>query len=152
MSVGFDPLDSASVVTYLEQWSIAYRTNLAPKLQLGAFRGEGPPDTKGFEAWISGEALAPGMVRPDSAVLYVRDLAPQMIAQNRWRTDGHHNIVVRRKFWGSEGIGGLWNDDLVAPWPIVYSDMTAVDDPRVRNAAIEWRESNVQRLQQKLQF
>jgi hypothetical protein len=127
----------------LELWAAAFPAGLATRLTLATYRGESgtvrkvnPTDP----VFISGEGAAGDLLRPATLTLYVEELDPRLAIRNRWRTDGQPNVVVRRKFWhapdNSDGpLPGLRN----APWPLVYADMLSSSDPRVRDAATEWR-------------
>jgi hypothetical protein len=127
----------------LELWAAAFPTGLATRLTLATYRGESETVRKvnpTDPVFISGEGSAADMLRPATLTLYVEELDPRLAIRNRWRTDGQPNVVVRRKFWHAPDssdapLTGLRN----APWPLVYADMLASDDPRVRDGAKEWR-------------
>jgi hypothetical protein len=123
----------------LDLWAAAFPTGLAPKLTLAAFRGDIDRVVKLGAVFVSGEKAAEDLLRPATMTFYVEQLDPRLPIVNRWRTDGRPNIVIRRKFWqppegdAPEGVA-------VAPWPLVYADLLASDDPRVRGAATEWKD------------
>lgn len=137
----------------LDLWAAAFPTGLAQKLTLATYRGSVDSVKKvhaedgvflAGEVLLSGEAAARELLRPASLTIYVEKLDPQLPIRNRWRSDGPPNIVVRRKFWTTpkdatydhDGpLTGLRN----APWPLVYADLLASDDPRAQGAAKEWR-------------
>ena len=93
---------------------------------------------------VSGEGAAADLVRPTALTIYVAELDPMLPVKNRWRSDGDANITVRSKFWTTppdeahdyDGpLAGLRN----APAVLVYADLMASDNPRVRSVAPEWR-------------
>ncbi len=126
----------------LDLWAAAFPTGLATKLTLARYRGEiGPVKDVRSDgpAFVSGESAAEDLLRPATLTLYVQVLDPRLPVVNKWRSDGHPNIVVRRKFWHVPHDG---DDDLAevrpAPWPLVYADLVTSDDPRVRTVARQW--------------
>ena len=151
---GFQPGFGAQRAELLDLWAAAFPTGLAQKLTLAAYSGSVDSLEKlhaedrvfvAGDVLLSGEVAARGMLRPASLTVYVEHLEPQLPIRNRWRSDGPPNIIVRRKFWTTPNgathdydgpLGGLRN----APWPLVYADLLASGDPRVRGVAKEWRE------------
>lgn len=127
----------------LELWAAAFPTGLAKRLTLATYRGESETVRKvnpTDPVFVSGEGAAGDMLRPATLTSYVEELDPRLAIRNRWRTDGQQNVIVRRKFWHAPDnsdapLSGLRN----APWPLVYADMLASTDPRVRDAAKERR-------------
>lgn len=128
----------------LDLWAAAFPSGLAQRLTLATYRGEIRPVKKvhaGDAPAVSGEAAVPELLRAARLVLYVAELDPQLAIENRWRADGDPNVVVRRKFWHTvETADGDATGIQVAPWPLVYADLLASDDPRAREAAQTWRE------------
>lgn len=127
----------------LDLWAAAFPTGLAHRLTLAAYRGEIGRATVDSDdpVFISGEAAVRDLLRATSLTIYVADLDPRLPVVNRWRSDGEPNIVVRRKFWTAPGVADTAPADAeAAPWPLVYADLLASDDPRVRGAAKEWRD------------
>ena len=128
--------------TLLDVWAAAFPTGLARHLTLGSYRGEVDtfkPTQDEEGVWLSGEQAVVEMLRPASMTLYVVELDPRLAIVNRWRSDGEPNVVVRRKFWNAPddaSSSGVHQ----APWPLVYADLVASRDPRVRGAATEWRD------------
>jgi hypothetical protein len=90
-------------------------------------------------AFLSGESAVPDQLKPITLTLYVPSLEKSLIGLNRWRTDRTPNVFVRQQFWKSPDDVGIEPGVQVAPWPLVYADLLASDDPRVRGAAKEWR-------------
>lgn len=127
----------------LDLWAAAFPTGLAHRITLANYTSDEPIRRKNvISVPVSGAAAVPDLVRSASAVLYVDELDPRMPVVNKWRSDGDPNITVRRRFWTEpEVITG--HDRNVAPWPLVYADLLASDDPRERAAANEWRERHV---------
>lgn len=126
----------------LDLWAAAFPTGLARHLTLATYRGDvdGFKPTRAEEpVWLSGEQAVTDLLRPASMTLYVEEFDPHLAVANRWRSDGEPNVVVRHKFWNapddapSSGV-------LDAPWPLVYADLLASRDSRVRGAATDWRD------------
>lgn len=140
---GFGPEGRRGHDELLRLWAAAFPTGLAERLTLATFRGD--PDTvKPVDAtafYRSGEVAAVELLRPATATIYVEELDPRLAVVNRWRTDMEPNIVVRRAFWTSPvGEAKPTRKDVPeAPWPLVYADLLASEDARVRGVAEEWR-------------
>ncbi|MDR7382666.1 type IV toxin-antitoxin system AbiEi family antitoxin [Promicromonospora iranensis] len=135
----------------LELWAAAYPAGLGRSLLLGTFHGSAEqvrPIDRTDRLYISGEVAADSLLRPATLDVYVAELKPRLALVNRWRTDGTPNIVVRRSFWreppDTRGPGG--GGPVPAPWPLVYADLLASTDPRVRAAAREWKDRHAQSL------
>jgi hypothetical protein len=134
----------AGLPELLDLWAAAFLTGLAQKLTLATYRGdiEGVKKVSAEDPvfFVSGESAADDLLRPASLTLYVEKLDPRLPIVNKWRADGEPNIVVRRTFWRAPD-----NSDAplaalrTAPWPLVYADLRASDNPRVRGVAAEWR-------------
>ena len=151
---GFEPGVGVQRATFLDLWAAAFPTGLAQKLTLAAYNGSvdslekvnaDDPLFVASDVLLSGEAAAGEMLRPASLTLYVEQLDPQLPIRSRWRADGPPNITVRRKFWATpkgatHGYDGPLGRLRHAPWPLVYADLLASDDPRVRGVAKEWKE------------
>ena len=130
----------------LDLWAAAFPTGLSQRLTIARYRG----DVEQFKTsqskdvvWLSGEQAVTDVLRPTSMTLYVRELDPRLAVVNRWRSDGESNIVVRRKFWNAPEDGSAPQAGVHrAPWPLVYADLLASDDARVRGVAKEWKDRN----------
>jgi hypothetical protein len=128
----------------LDLWAAAYPTSLAPRLILGRFHG--PVDNvrladEGDRLYVSGEVAAGDLLKPATLDVYVPEFKSGLALVNRWRSDVQPNIVVRRSFWQEPGGTRMSGDKPVAaPWPLVYADLLASTDPRVRTAAEEWKD------------
>lgn len=126
----------------LELWAAAYPTGLGAKLTRATYSGiieHVRPAAEHDALYISGESAVQEL-RPATLTLYTPREDPLLPVANRWRSDGPANIEVRRAFWRAP-------DDTrpgvqLAPWPLVYADLAASDDPRVRQAAQDWRRSH----------
>lgn len=126
----------------LELWAAAYPTGLGAKLTRATYSGNIEhvrPAAEHDALYISGESAVQEL-RPATLTLYTPREDPLLPVANRWRSDGPANIEVRRAFWRAP-------DDTrpgvqLAPWPLVYADLAASDDPRVRQAAQDWRRSH----------
>ena len=128
----------------LDLWTAAFPAGLAQRLRLATFHGDVAPlkTSDHVVVAVSGEAAVSDLLKTATLTLYVSELSPRLAIANRWRTDGEPNIVVRRKFWTDPGTPDTTAAGIeVAPWPLVYADLLASDDPRVRAAAQEYRES-----------
>lgn len=128
----------------LDLWAAAFPAGLRQRLTLATFHGDvAPLKTPGNDVAmaVSGEAAVPDLLKAATLTLYVSELTPRLAIVNRWRTDGEPNIVVRRKFWTDPGTPDTIAPGIeAAPWPLVYADLLASDDPRARAAAQEYRE------------
>jgi hypothetical protein len=127
----------------LDLWAAAFPTGLVAKLTLSAFHGDIDSVVSLGAVFISGEKAVEDLLRPATLILYVETLDPRLPIVNRWRTDGTPNIVVRRKFWHAPEGGVSYEGLAVAPWPLVYADLLASEDSRVRGVAAEWRTRHV---------
>jgi len=129
----------------LDLWAAAFPAGLGQRLGLATFHGDvAPLKAPGDDVAmaVSGEAAVPDLLKTATLTLYVSELSPRLAIVNRWRTDGEPNIVVRRKFWTGPGTPDTTAPGIeIAPWPLVYADLLASDDPRVRAVAPQYRES-----------
>lgn len=149
---GFGPGGHRSDSELLDLWVASFPQGLGRKLTLATYRGSvdefrkvdaEDPVFLGGPA-LSGELAADDLLRPASLTIYVADLDPMLPIKNRWRADGDGNITVRRKFWRtppheSWDYDGPLTGVRNAPAVLVYADLMASDDPRVRGVAPEWR-------------
>ena len=127
----------------LDLWAAAFPTGLARHLSLASYRGEVDtfkPTKDAEEVWLSGEQAVSDLLRPASMTLYVKELDPRLAIVNRWRSDGEPNVIVRQKFWNAPDDDAPAPGVHEAPWPLVYADLLASRDPRVRGTATEWRD------------
>lgn len=128
----------------LDLWAAAYPTGLAHRITLAHYASDKPVQRKTLaSASVSGAAAVPDLVRSLTAVLYVDELDPRLPIVNRWRSDGTPNIAVRHRFWVPPQPHTRNDDRDVAPWPLVYADLLASDDPRERTAAQASRERHL---------
>lgn len=127
----------------LDLWAAAFPTGLAHRITLARYNSEKPVRRKDLNsAVVSGAAAVPDLVRSLDSVLYVDEFDPRMAVANRWRSDGEPNVTIRRRFW-EDPTATTGSTSKVAPWPLVYADLLASDDPRERSAAKEWRDRHV---------
>jgi hypothetical protein len=132
----------------LDLWAAAFPTGLAKRLTLATYRGELERVHKvnaDDPMFLSGEHAISDVLRPATLTLYVERLDPHLAIKNRWRTEKTSNVVIRRKFWHAPPDTSADYDSPLAglqtaPWPLVYADLAASDDPRVRTAAREWKD------------
>ena len=123
----------------LKAWAAAFPTGLARRIALATYRGDVTHvKASAGPVFLSGEKAVPGLLKPSSMVVYVDEFDPRLPVANRWRSDGLPNITVRRAFWGDLAASGVQG----APWPLVYADLIASEDPRVRAAAQEWSDQH----------
>lgn len=149
---GFGPGGHRRDSELLDLWVASFPSGVGKKLVLATYRGsieafrkvdaEDPVFVGG--AALSGELAIEDLLRPAALTIYVTKLDSMLPVRNRWRSDGEANITVRRKFWTTpphethddDGpLTGLRN----APAVLVYADLMASDDARVRSVAPEWR-------------
>jgi hypothetical protein len=126
----------------LALWAAAFPTGLATSLRLATFHGDVDElnmPTADDVAFVSGERAVIDLLRPATLTLYVEKLDPRLPIVNRWRTDRKPNIVVRRAFWHAPHQDDTGAGLAIAPWPLVYADLLASDNPRVRDTAKEWK-------------
>lgn len=128
----------------LDRWTVAFPGGLAKRLTLASYRGDIESirhADAGGDVFVSGEAAASQLLRPASAVIYVSEHYPALAVANRWRSDGFANIVVRQSFWRAPREGAAIRPRVgLAPWPLIYADLATSADPRVRDAAGEWKD------------
>lgn len=157
---GFGPGGHRSDSELLDLWVASFPSGLGKKLVLATYRGSiedfrkvdaEDPVFVGGPA-LSGELAVDDLLRPAALTIYVAKLDPMLPVKNRWRSDGEANITVRRKFWTTpphethdyDGpLTGLRN----APAVLVYADLMASDDARVRSVAPEWRKKLAEHAQ-----
>jgi len=119
----------------IDGWVAAFPYSLASSLTIRSFASDQVSRLEGALE-VSGEAAAGSQLNPARAIVYVRELTGELILSNRWRTDGPANVVVRRKFWTEPfEPEGRQDGPRDAPPLLVYADLAASDDPRVRSAA-----------------
>ena len=155
---GFGPGGHRTPSELLDLWAAAFPSGLARKLVLAHYNGpvdrlaevdaETPVCLGGAD--VSGEAAAADFVRPTTLTIYVEHLDPQLAVKNRWRSDGTANITVRRKFWRTPTGEPDYEAPLTglreAPDVLVYADLAASEDARIRSAARDWRQRRLARL------
>ena len=142
----YDPDDIVGVRRLLDLWAASFPTGLARRIHLADFRGDVERLTADQETYLGGESAVPDLIRPTTLTVYVRDLQPQLVLANRWRTDGLPNITVRSVFWHAPAghdqgdAQGEHESEAKAPWPLIYADLFTSEDPRLRTAAEDWRQ------------
>jgi len=158
---GFGPGGHRGQSELLDLWVAAFPSGLARKLVLAKYRGStdgvatvNAEDPLFLGALLSGEAAADDLVHPATLTIYVDHLDPHLPVKNRWRSDGRPNITVGRKFWTTPPDAAHDDDEPLvglrtAPVVLVYADLMASDDPRVRSVAPDWR-GRIAQLEQDL--
>lgn len=117
----------------IDGWAAAYPDILARSLTIRSVRAEQLERFHG-PVLASGEAAPSAQMRATSGVVYTDQVTTDLLIQNRWRTDGTPNLIVRRRFWSyTEPVTGE------APPLLVYGDLVSSDDPRTRSVAAEYR-------------
>lgn len=119
--------------TLIDGWAAAFPETLGRSLTIRSLRAEQ------FERFYgpvlaSGEAAPSAQMRATSGVVYVDELSTDLLMKNRWRADGPPNLIVRRRFWSHPDLL-----DGEAPPLLVYGDLQASDDPRIRSVASDYR-------------
>ncbi|AGL14205.1 type IV toxin-antitoxin system AbiEi family antitoxin [Actinoplanes sp. N902-109] len=133
----------------LDYWTAAYPNGLGKRLALAGYHGdtERPVQLSGTDGpiFLSGEsAKGTDVMRPATLTLYVDALNPLLAMRNKWnsRPDRTPNVFLRRTFWTEPG--AVENDPPEqlrnAPWPLVYADLMAIGDARLREVAKTWRD------------
>ncbi|MFJ9393087.1 type IV toxin-antitoxin system AbiEi family antitoxin [Nocardioides sp. NPDC101246] len=144
---GYDlPASGRRSGALLDHWAAAFPSGLAPRLRLADFHGDiDVENLRGTSIYISGESAVRDVIRPATLTIYVDDLTqpdgPSLPILNRWRTDGTMNVFVRRKFWRDPGAEERPSEPRrLSPWPLVYADLLATGDPRLRTVAQDLRD------------
>lgn len=125
----------------IDQWATAFPTGLGSDAKTGRFsgawRGFDPGETA---VYVSGEAGAQTLLRPETMVLYSEEFPAELIRAHRWRrNEAQPNIFLRHRFWqplGAPTSPGIHE----APWLLVYADLLAANEIRQHEAAEQVRE------------
>jgi len=128
------PNDPGARGALIDGWAAAFPGTLARSLTIRVLHAENLDRFFG-DVMVSGETAHSAHMRPVSGVVYVDEMTTELLMQNRWRSDGAPNLVVRRRFWNVPGepVRGE------APRLLVYGDLLASDDPRTRSVAARYR-------------
>lgn len=120
----------------IDQWAAAYRTGLGSHARTKFFSGAiDHLESEIMPLYISGEAAVPDLLRPETLVLYTRELPTDLIRTHRWRrNDDRPNIFLRPQFWQIPGEAEKPGPHK-APWLLIYADLLASGDGRQREAA-----------------
>lgn len=133
------PADRGRRERLIDAWAAAYPGNLGPSLHLGTFHSEAAFMLRAG-VLASGESAVPDLLKPSRLIAYVKKLDASMIRENRWRTDASPNVFIRRQFWQESGAdSSLAPRHESVPPLLIYGDLLASTDPRVRLAAKEFR-------------
>lgn len=152
---GFPPSGSATTPLCLHEilqpWALEYPRGLRKRLTLARFYTDEPthfqplrPDQEFFFSGESAEGV--DIQHPTTLTVYVEHFDRKLAFVNRWRDDPDQvpNVRVLQKFWtppdehpGSED--SKRDGPPNAPWPLVYADLLALNDPRLREVAETWR-------------
>ncbi|MFD6855970.1 type IV toxin-antitoxin system AbiEi family antitoxin [Rhodococcus sp. NPDC060090] len=147
------PPSPRAVHELLRPWSLEYPRGLRQKLTVARYTSDDPtvfrPMDPDQEFFLSGEsATGVDIQRPSTLTVYVEHFDRKLAFMNRWRSDPDHapNVTVMHKFWktptaDSSSTDGCGREDSHnAPWPLVYADLLATNDPRLAEVAETWRE------------
>jgi hypothetical protein len=133
----------------LDEWAAGYALNLNSKLTIAEFRTpdqdwwrNAVTDLADAQAQLGGESAAEllgGHLVASKAVVYAPDLPRELARRFGWRkpTGGIANVEVRRKFWHLANDGGPF-----VPEVLIYADLLAAGDSRLREEALRLRRSN----------
>jgi hypothetical protein len=132
----------------LDYWTAAYPSGLGRRLELARYHGDPlkpvtRPDADQPIFLSSESAEGTEIARPATLTIYLAVLDPSLAVANRWSSSPERtaNVFVRRKFWTSprpdDGSGSAGPRN--APWPLVYADLVATGDARLREVAGAWR-------------
>lgn len=124
----------------IDQWTAAYPLGLGAAAGAQPFSGDFTKlQATNMPVYVSGAAAVPEVLRrPESIVLYSTEIPVELIRTNRWRRNEERpNIFLRQQFWipPEPEIPGSQR----APWLLVYADLMASNDSRLREAAQELR-------------
>lgn len=131
----------------LNRWSEAYSIRLSPSLDLGEFDAvdiswwpHSKDDLTRLNVQVGGEAAASlrdSHLTPTSLTIYADDRPRALITQHRMvRAEKDGDVQVRRRFWTMPGQSWL------VPSTLIYADLLASGDPRLRDHADRIRSSD----------
>ncbi|WP_317762798.1 type IV toxin-antitoxin system AbiEi family antitoxin [Rhodococcus opacus] len=146
-------LRSDQVHDMLRPWAAEYPRGLRKKLVISTFQTDDPTDfqlpSPEQDVYLSGEsATGVAIHRPATLTVYLDHFNRKLAFVNRWRNEPHQppNVTVMQKFWTEpddapidDDTGGLVGPSN-APWPLVYADLLAANDPRLNEVADTWRD------------
>lgn len=125
----------------IDQWTAAYPLGLGAAVTL-PFSGDFTDlHATSIPVYVSGGAAVPEVLRrPESIVLYSSEIPVDLIRTGRWRRDEENpNILIRKQFWSPPEPEAPGSQQ--APWLLIYGDLMASNDSRLREAAQELRSS-----------
>ncbi|MFD6517884.1 type IV toxin-antitoxin system AbiEi family antitoxin [Rhodococcus sp. NPDC060176] len=147
------PLSPHAASEILRPWAMEYPRGLRKKLTAARFYTDEPATFRPLhsrqEFFLSGEsATGIDIQRPTALTVYIEHFEPKLAFANKWRKDPEQapNVTVLQKFWTTPQIEHLDKEDRRrngphnAPWPLVYADLLATNDPRLSEVAETWRE------------
>ncbi|MFC8040164.1 type IV toxin-antitoxin system AbiEi family antitoxin [Paenarthrobacter sp. NPDC057355] len=141
----YDGFDRHARAELYSDWLAAYPRRLLPKITIAEFQADDPRKVIGRDIWLSGESALPSRIRPATTTVYVTEVSPHLMNSNRWRKSSTPNVSVRRKFW-EDPID--WRATLdgpaFAPSTLIYADLMADGDARVREVAREFAWDDIQ--------
>ena len=115
-------------------WLASYPSRLRPSLDLDFL--EGPPSAalQIHNAVASGGMAVPHLISPSVSTIYVPEILPDLIRDNRLRRGPQPNVRILRRFWDDKV---AWEDNSprLAPPLLIYADLLASDDPREQEVA-----------------
>lgn len=127
----------------LEQWARIFVRTLRPRQFIGRYRGR-PLDELATVRWADHGALLGGEcaadvvtahLRPGTLTLYLQEEKPAagLLRELRLQPDPRGNIELLKKFWTFDTRDAARPD--LAPLPLVYADLLAIDDARCEETA-----------------
>lgn len=147
----------------LREWGSAYPAGLGSALTLKTYSGDAtaltiPPAVEG-EVSISGEWAVQKAMRqlPMTVSIYVpsQKQITTLAMSNRWERarDTSATITVRQTFWAvPDEAGALLGGSSIkgvhrAPWPLIYGDLLALGDARLREIAENFASAQIDALE-----
>lgn len=131
------------IAPLLEQWARIFVRTLRPRQLIGRYRGR-PLDELATVRWADHGALPGGEfaadavtahLRPGTLTLHLQEEKPTagLLRELRLQPDPRGNIELLKKFWTFDTHDAERPD--LAPLPLVYADLLAIDDARCEETA-----------------
>jgi hypothetical protein len=148
------PLRAHQIRNLLEPWAAEYSRGLRRKMTIATFHSDDPTVVdvgQTHKAYLSGEsAHGVDIYHPTTLTVYLDHYDHKLAFANRWRKDPDRstNVTVLQQFWREPENNQVDEDRRMpgpsnAPWPLVYADLLAANDPRLAQVAATWRDQHV---------